>query len=328
MWMRTSTPRNLPIGKDHPRIFNHCMRCHPTVRTPDGIPCLDACDCRYLSLPSLGCPAWSSDSPHQRSLRETLFNILAPRLEGCRFVDLYAGTGAVGIEAISRGAEHVWFAENAEPALASLRQNLAALKISRGFTLEDRGVGALLQRLGKLPKPVDVVYLDPPTKPRTNIRARSTSLAACGAVQFLVKVRWLLREHEQQVEACGALRCARTHSSAEAGRCSAQFFLPLWRLSKAPTLMLTGKQINRKGNLAVCQQVPPHAVQHVAVDAGDSDSLPAQTSGLPRESVPAPRHDCVEADTQQLLPRHNVRTSTTGLSAMWVQRSGCAVLIM
>jgi len=95
-------------------------------------------------------------------LRETLFNILAPRLEGSRFVDLYAGTGAVGIEAISRGAEHVWFAENAEPTLASLRQNLVALKISRDFTLEDRGVGALLQRLGKLPKPVDIVYLDPP----------------------------------------------------------------------------------------------------------------------------------------------------------------------
>jgi len=81
---------------------------------------------------------------------------------GCHFVDLYAGTGAVGIEAISRGAEHVWFAENAEPALASLRQNLATLKISRGFTLEDRGVGAMLQRLSKLTQPIDVVYLDPP----------------------------------------------------------------------------------------------------------------------------------------------------------------------
>jgi len=100
--------------------------------------------------------------PTSDRLRETLFNILAPRLDGCRFVDLYAGTGAVGIEALSRGAEHVWFAENAEPALAALRQNLSALKISRGFTLEDRGVGAMLQRLGKLPQPVDLVFLDPP----------------------------------------------------------------------------------------------------------------------------------------------------------------------
>lgn len=100
--------------------------------------------------------------PTSDRLRETLFNIVAPRLEGCRFVDLYAGTGAVGIEALSRGASHVWFAENAEPALASLRQNLMALKIHRDFTLEDRGVGAMLQRLGKLTEPVDLVYLDPP----------------------------------------------------------------------------------------------------------------------------------------------------------------------
>ena len=110
----------------------------------------------------LAAPRGLQTRPTSDRLRETLFNILAPRTVGCHFVDLYAGTGAVGIEAISRGAEHVWFAENAEPALASLRQNLATLKISRGFTLEDRGVGAMLQRLGKLTQPIDVVYLDPP----------------------------------------------------------------------------------------------------------------------------------------------------------------------
>jgi 16S rRNA (guanine966-N2)-methyltransferase len=110
----------------------------------------------------LTAPRGMKTRPTSDRLRETLFNILAPRLEGCRFVDLYAGTGAVGIEAISRGASHVWFAENAEPALASLRQNLTALKIGRVFTLEDRGVGAMLQRLSKLSEPVDIVFLDPP----------------------------------------------------------------------------------------------------------------------------------------------------------------------
>ena len=100
--------------------------------------------------------------PTSDRLRETLFNILSSRLEGCRFVDLYAGTGAVGIEALSRGASHVWFAEKADAPLKFLRQNLYALKISRDFTLGDRGVGALLQSLGKLTQPVDLVYLDPP----------------------------------------------------------------------------------------------------------------------------------------------------------------------
>jgi 16S rRNA (guanine(966)-N(2))-methyltransferase RsmD len=110
----------------------------------------------------LSAPHGMRTRPTSDRLRETLFNILAPRLEGCRFVDLYAGTGAVGIEALSRGAQHVWFAENAAPALTSLRQNLKALKITRDFTLEDRGVGAMLQRLSTLPEPIDLVYLDPP----------------------------------------------------------------------------------------------------------------------------------------------------------------------
>jgi 16S rRNA (guanine(966)-N(2))-methyltransferase RsmD len=110
----------------------------------------------------LSAPRGMRTRPTSDRLRETLFNILAPRLQCCRFVDLYAGTGAVGIEALSRGASHVWFAENAEPALASLQQNLAALKINRDFTLEDRGVGAMLQRLSRLTEPVDLVYLDPP----------------------------------------------------------------------------------------------------------------------------------------------------------------------
>ncbi len=76
-------------------------------------------------------------------------------------MDLYAGTGAVGIEALSRGAAHVWFAEDAKAALIALRKNLSDLKIAQGFTLEDRGVGALLQRLSKA-QPVEMVFLDPP----------------------------------------------------------------------------------------------------------------------------------------------------------------------
>jgi 16S rRNA (guanine966-N2)-methyltransferase len=114
----------------------------------------------YRSRP-LVAPRGMQTRPTSDRLRETLFNILAPRVEGSRFVDLYAGTGAVGIEALSRGAGHVWFAEDATAALAVLRKNLASLRITQGFTLEDRGVGALLQRLSKA-QPVDVVFLDPP----------------------------------------------------------------------------------------------------------------------------------------------------------------------
>jgi 16S rRNA (guanine(966)-N(2))-methyltransferase RsmD len=120
-------------------------------------------------------PKGTGTRPTSDRLRETLFNILAPRLEGCRFADLYAGTGAVGIEAISRGAAQVWFAEKAEAALAAIRENLKALKIAGGYVIEERGTGALLERLAKTAQKaaegaeavrtgglLDVVYLDPP----------------------------------------------------------------------------------------------------------------------------------------------------------------------
>ena len=107
-------------------------------------------------------PPGTATRPTSDRLRETLFNILAPRISGARFVDLFAGTGAVGIEALSRGASHVWFAENAPPALKALRANLKNLNIAGDFALEDRGVMPLLQRVAKLPQPIDIVFLDPP----------------------------------------------------------------------------------------------------------------------------------------------------------------------
>ena len=133
--------------------------------------------------------------PTSDRLRETLFNILAPRLDGCRFVDLYAGTGAVGIEALSRGAAHVWFAENAAPALAAMRANFTALKIERGFTVEDRGVGAALQRLGKLTQPVDVVFVDPPYEAEAEYTGTLGFLGSARGRQMLAADALVIAEH-------------------------------------------------------------------------------------------------------------------------------------
>lgn len=120
-------------------------------------------------------PRGSHTRPTSDRLRETLFNILAPRIAGSRFADLYAGTGAVGIEAISRGAAHVWFAEKAPPAIACIRANLKALHIESGYTLAEHSVASLLEQLVKaaqgandgaaassLSPKLDLVYLDPP----------------------------------------------------------------------------------------------------------------------------------------------------------------------
>jgi 16S rRNA (guanine966-N2)-methyltransferase len=116
----------------------------------------------------LAAPRGSATRPTSDRLRETLFNILAPRIEGARFADLYAGSGAVGIEAISRGAAHVYFAERAEPAVAAIRSNLASLRLTQGFTVDPRSAAAFLDSLADRAAKtsasalLDVVFLDPP----------------------------------------------------------------------------------------------------------------------------------------------------------------------
>jgi 16S rRNA (guanine966-N2)-methyltransferase len=115
----------------------------------------------------LQAPKGVATRPTSDKLRQTLFNVLeggalGPGVEGSRFVDLYAGSGAVGIEAISRGAEFVWFAEDARAAVRAIKDNLAALKIAGGFALEDRGVAKLLQSLVIKERAAEIVFLDPP----------------------------------------------------------------------------------------------------------------------------------------------------------------------
>jgi 16S rRNA (guanine(966)-N(2))-methyltransferase RsmD len=95
--------------------------------------------------------------PTPDRLRETLFNVLAPEINDAVFLDAYAGTGAVGIEALSRGARHAVLIERNPAALVVINENLARLAISSRATVV-RG-NALMQ----IPKhPADIVFLDPP----------------------------------------------------------------------------------------------------------------------------------------------------------------------
>lgn len=108
-------------------------------------------------------PGGTATRPTSDRLRETLFNVLGPRVVRARFADLYAGSGAVGIEALSRGAAFCHFAENAPSASKVLRANLGGLRILSGFAVEERGTAVLLERLAREGgEPLDVVFLDPP----------------------------------------------------------------------------------------------------------------------------------------------------------------------
>jgi 16S rRNA (guanine(966)-N(2))-methyltransferase RsmD len=113
----------------------------------------------------LAAPAGMSTRPTSDRLRETLFNVLAPRIAGARFLDLYAGSGAVGIEALSRGAAHVTFVERAPTALKVLRQNLERMGITAAFEIHAGGVAGYLRSAssaGPKREPYTVLFLDPP----------------------------------------------------------------------------------------------------------------------------------------------------------------------
>jgi 16S rRNA (guanine(966)-N(2))-methyltransferase RsmD len=109
----------------------------------------------------LKAPTWEGLRPTSDKVRETLFNILAPRIQGARVLDGFAGTGAIGIEALSRGAGQVSFVEQNRRAAALIRENLAACGVKRGYTIE---CGELVSTLRRMPADArfDLILLDPP----------------------------------------------------------------------------------------------------------------------------------------------------------------------
>jgi 16S rRNA (guanine(966)-N(2))-methyltransferase RsmD len=107
----------------------------------------------------LKAPRWEGLRPTSDKLRETLFNILAPRIEGMRVLDGFAGTGALGIEALSRGAAHVTFLEKDRRAIALIRANLATCAIEADYNVVQGDVAAALGNEGAA---FDLILLDPP----------------------------------------------------------------------------------------------------------------------------------------------------------------------
>jgi|SRR5438067_6164936 len=102
--------------------------------------------------------------PTSDRLRETLFNILAPRIEGSRFLDLCAGSGAVGIEALSRGAARVIFVDRSRKMSALVATNVESLEVTN-TTIEIVATEALefLRRYIKdQAEPFDIIFFDPP----------------------------------------------------------------------------------------------------------------------------------------------------------------------
>jgi len=105
---------------------------------------------RFPPLPGL--------RPTPDRVRETLFNWLQPVIEGARCLDLYAGSGALGLEALSRGAAEVWFVDRERRAVEQMRTHLRTLGAERGVVVQ----AEVARFLSRTPQPFDIVFLDPP----------------------------------------------------------------------------------------------------------------------------------------------------------------------
>ena len=115
--------------------------------------------------------------PTPDRLREALFNVLAPRIEGIVFADVYAGTGAVGIEALSRGASRAIFIEQSRPAVEVIRENLRSLGIEERAQVRHGRATAILPQLQR----VEIVFVDPPYRLESEYERALTILGQTSA---------------------------------------------------------------------------------------------------------------------------------------------------
>jgi 16S rRNA (guanine(966)-N(2))-methyltransferase RsmD len=147
--------------------------------------------------------------PTSDQLRETLFDVLGPAVEGSMFLDAYAGSGAVGLEALSRGARDVVFIEHHRPAVKLIRQNLEELGIHFGFDLLACTVAKGLERLAEESATFDFVFLDPPYE---EVREYHHILRQLGRSPLVTPRTLVIAEHSRHTaleESYGALRRVR-----------------------------------------------------------------------------------------------------------------------
>ena len=179
---------------------------------------------QYRSRPLRSLPGMDI-RPTSDRLRETLFNVLCAgnpeALAGSVWLDLYAGTGAVGIEALSRGAGMVHFVESSKAAADLIAENLKSLGVKDGFQIvKFETVRALLhlEREGVTP---DFVFLDPPYRMRDEY---DQALARLGSSRLLRASSAVIVEHEKRFDPGEAHRTLRRYRTLVQGEASLSFY--------------------------------------------------------------------------------------------------------
>ena len=157
--------------------------------------------------------------PTSDRLRETLFNVLvaSSTLEGSVWLDLFAGTGAVGIEALSRGAKQVYFVESERKHARLVRENLKSLKVTDGFEVIESDVAPALRGLEVSGIECDFCFLDPPYAMRGSY---ARTLDFLGESKMVGAQTIVIAEHEKKFdpgERFGALTRYRKIMQGDAG---------------------------------------------------------------------------------------------------------------
>ena len=139
--------------------------------------------------------------PTSDRLRETLFNVLTAgnpeALAGTVWLDLFAGTGAVGIEALSRGAKQAYFVETSPPAGKLIEQNLQSLGITEGYKILRDDLSGVIWRLQREHFAADVVFLDPPYRLQ---QAYEVTLSALAESSLVWAMSLVIAEHEKKFD--------------------------------------------------------------------------------------------------------------------------------
>lgn len=150
-------------------------------------------------------PQGSAIRPTSDRVREALFSIIGSRLLDSHFLDLYAGTGAIGVEALSRGAAHVTCVESDTAALKLLRRNVEECGIADGVTIYAHPVEHFLHRPDRWDGPYQIIFADPPyemTHEFINL------LSGTVTDRFFAADAWLILEHANKTSVPSSLGCA------------------------------------------------------------------------------------------------------------------------
>jgi len=169
----------------------------------------------------LEAPAGMLTRPTSDRLRETLFNVVAPVVADTVWLDLFAGSGAVGIEALSRSARSVYFVESASAAARTIRKNLHTLGINEGAEVIERDVAVALRMLDSQAILCNFVFLDPPYRKMGDYEQ---GLGFLSQSQLLAPESQVIAEHDKHFDPGNEFGSLRRHRTLRQGDAVLSFY--------------------------------------------------------------------------------------------------------